>query len=135
MKEAKKLKHPSEEGLILYHYAEAEGPSRAVVTEHMAVCEPCRALYRKLQAVLAAADVVEAPARGEDFEAEVWRRLVPRLASCLAGIALAALLGLPGWSGRSRLWAPVGAVVAVDRSGGRGISSRTLLAGPTPAPA
>ena len=108
MKDVRKVKHPSEEELILYHYAEAGGPPRAVVTEHMAVCEPCRTRYRKLQAVLAAADVVEAPARSADFEDEVWRRLVPHLE---AGESL--------WQrffaghGARRLWAPVGAVVAV----------------------
>jgi len=108
MKDVRKVKHPSEEELLLYHYAEAGGPPRAAVTEHMAVCEPCRTRYRILQAVLAAADVVEAPARSEDFEDEVWRRLVPRLE---AGESL--------WqrffagSGGRRLWAPVGAVVAV----------------------
>jgi hypothetical protein len=108
MKDVRKVKHPSEEELLLYHYAEAGGPPRAAVTEHMAVCEPCRTRYRILQAVLAAADVVEAPARSEDFEDEVWRRLVPRLE---AGESL--------WqrffagSGARRLWAPVGAVVAV----------------------
>jgi len=75
------MKHPSEEELILYHYAEAGGPPRAVVTEHLAACESCRARYGQIEAVLAAADVVESPALGEDFEAEVWRRLVPRLES------------------------------------------------------
>ena len=79
MKEVRKVKHPSEEELILYHYAEAGGPPRAMVAEHMAACEPCRARYWKLEAVLAAAEVVEWPALGEDFEAQVWRRLVPHL--------------------------------------------------------
>jgi hypothetical protein len=104
----RKVKHPSEEELILYHYAEAGGPPRAVVTEHMAVCEPCRTRYRKLQAVLAAADVVEVPARSEDFEDEVWRRLVPRLE---AGESL--WQRFVAGRGARRLWAPVGAVVAV----------------------
>jgi hypothetical protein len=73
------MKHPSEEELILYHYGEAEGPAREVMAEHMTACDPCRARYRQLEAVLAAANVVEWPALREDFEAEVWRRLLPRL--------------------------------------------------------
>ena len=108
MKDVRKMKHPSEEELILYHYAEAGGPPREVITEHMAVCEPCRTRYRKLQAVLAAADVDEAPARSEDFEDEVWRRLVPRLE---AGESLWQRFFVG--SGARRLWVPVGAVVAV----------------------
>ncbi len=75
------VKHPSEEELILYHYAEAGGPPRASLTEHLGACESCRARYQRLAAVLGAADVVEPPALGEDFEAEVWRRLVPHLES------------------------------------------------------
>ena len=75
------MKHPTEEDLILYHYAETGGPPRAVVAEHLAACERCRDRYRQIESVLAAADVVEPPDLGEDFEAEVWRRLVPRLES------------------------------------------------------
>jgi hypothetical protein len=110
MKDVRKMKHPSEEELILYHYAEAGGPPRAVVTEHIAVCEPCRTRYRKLQAVLAAADVVEVPARSEDFEDEVWRRLVPRLQAAPQEWLWQRFFA---GSGARRLWAPVGAVVAV----------------------
>jgi hypothetical protein len=108
MKEVRKVKHPSEEELILYHYAEAGGPPRAVLAEHMAACEPCRARYRKLEAVLAATDVVESPARGEDFEAEVWRRLVPRLESAPPESFWQRFFA--GYRA-SRLWVPVGAMV------------------------
>jgi len=110
MKDVRKVKHPSEEELLLYHYAEAGGPPRAVVTEHMEVCEPCRTRYRELQAVLAAAEVVEAPARSEDFEDEVWRRLVPRLEAAPQESLWQRFFAGPG---APRLWAPVGAVVAV----------------------
>jgi hypothetical protein len=108
MKEVRKVKHSTEEELILYYYAEAGGPPRNVITEHLGACEPCRTRYRELQAVLAAADVVEAPARSEDFEDEVWRRLVPRLEA-----------GESFWQrffagpGTPRLWAPVVAVAVL----------------------
>ena len=108
MKDVRKMKHPSEEELILHYYAEVGGPPRAVIMEHLAVCEPCRTRYRKLQAVLAAADLVEAPAPSEDFEDEIWRRLVPRLA---AGESLwQRFFASPG---ARRIWAPVVAGVAV----------------------
>jgi hypothetical protein len=75
------VKHPSEEELILYHYAEPGGPPRDALKEHLADCESCRTRYRQLEAVLTAVNVVESPEPGEDFEAEVWRRLAPRLES------------------------------------------------------
>ncbi|HMD96511.1 MAG TPA: hypothetical protein VKM93_04155 [Terriglobia bacterium] len=114
MKEVKKLKHLSEPDLILYHYGEAGGSSRAVVAEHMSVCGPCRALYRNLQAVLAAADVVEVPARSEAYEAEVWQRLAPRLA--VASPEGAWQRFVEHFRGRvwtPQVWAPVGGVAAV----------------------
>jgi len=111
MKDVRKVTHSTEEELILYYYAEAGGPPRDVITEHMGACEPCRTRYRNLQAVLAAADEVKAPARNEDFEDEVWRRLVPRLEA-----------GESFWQRffagprAPRLWAPVVAVVAVTNA-------------------
>ena len=110
MKNVQKLKHPSEEELILYHYAEAGGPPRAVVAEHMAVCEPCRTRYRRLEAVLDSANVVEPPALGEDFEAEVWRRLVPRLEAAPPESLWQRVVG---GHGLRQFWAPVVAVAAV----------------------
>jgi anti-sigma factor RsiW len=110
MEGVRKVRHPSEEELILYHYGEAGGLPRVVVAEHMAACEPCRARYQKLEAVLVAADGVELPALDEDFEAKVWRRLVPHLDSAppesfwqrfFAGFRA------------SRFLAPVGAAVGV----------------------
>jgi hypothetical protein len=114
MKEVKRLKHVSEEDLILYHYGEAGGSSRAVVAEHMSVCGPCRALYRNLQAVLAAADVVEVPARSEAYAVEVWQRLAPRLAAASPEWfwqRFVEYLRERVWA--PRIWAPIGAVAAV----------------------
>jgi len=104
------VKHPSEEDLILYHYAEAGGPPRASLTEHLAACESCRAHYQRLAAVLGAADVVELPALGENFEAEVWRRLVPRLESIAPESFWQRFLG--GFRA-SRFLVPAGAVALV----------------------
>ena len=114
MKEVKKVKHLSEEDLILYHYGEWGGPSRAVVAEHMSVCGPCRSVYRDLQAVLAAADVVEVPARSEAYEAEVWQRLAPSLAAASPeGFWLRFVEHLRGCMWSPGIWAPIGATAAV----------------------
>ena len=104
------VKHASEEELILYHYAEAGGPARASLAEHLAVCESCRTRYQRLAAILGAADVVEAPALGENFEAEVWRRLVPHLEAAAPETFWQRFLGA---FRASRLSAPAGAVALV----------------------
>jgi len=104
------VKHPSEEDLILYHYAEAGGPPRASLTEHLGACESCRARYERLAAILGAADVVEPPALGENFEAEVWRRLVPRLGNALPETFWQRFFGD---FRASRVLAPAGAVALV----------------------
>jgi hypothetical protein len=74
-------KHATEEELILHYYAEAGGSQRDLLADHLGRCEACHSRYQRLEAVLKAADVAEAPALGENFEAEVWRRLVPHLES------------------------------------------------------
>jgi hypothetical protein len=106
----RKVKHPSEEELILYHYAEAGGPPRASLAEHLAACESCRARYQRLAAILGAADLVELPALGENFEAEVWRRLAPRLESVAPETFWQRFLGV---FRTSRFLAPAGAVALV----------------------
>jgi len=63
----------------MYHYADAGGPPRRDLAEHLATCESCRSHYQRLEWVLKAADEVEPPELSEGFEAEVWRRLVPHL--------------------------------------------------------
>jgi hypothetical protein len=66
--------HPSEEDLVLHHYAES-GPG---VAAHLSACAECatrlEALRRDLRAVPG-----EVPERGEDYGAQVWARLEPRL--------------------------------------------------------
>ena len=104
------VKHPSEEELILYHYAEVGGPPRGSLTGHLAACESCRSRYQRLAAILGAADVVEPPAPGENFEAEVWRRLVPHLETAVPETFWQRFLG--GFRA-SRVLAPAGAVALV----------------------
>jgi hypothetical protein len=110
LEKVRNVKHPSEEELIFYHYADPGGPPRASLAEHLATCESCRARYRRLQSVLAAADVIESPEPGDDFEAKVWRRLVPHLESVGPETFWQRLLG--GFR-PSRILAPAGAMALV----------------------
>jgi len=105
-----KVTHPSEEELILYHYAETGETARVGLTEHLVECESCRERYQRLESVLRVTDVVEPPARGENFEAEVWRRLVPRLETAVPDTFWQRFLG--AFRGSSLL-APAGAVALV----------------------
>ena len=72
------MNHPSEEQLVHFHYGDAPDPVE--VGEHLAVCESCRANYQALQRVLAALDTMPVPEREENYGAEVWRQLGPRIA-------------------------------------------------------
>jgi hypothetical protein len=71
------MKHLTEEQLILYEYGEAVDHEE--IGQHLALCEQCRAERDALASVLSAADITSAPQRSEDYGAEVWRRLEPRL--------------------------------------------------------
>ncbi len=72
-----RMKHPTEDQLILYHYGEGGGHSR--VEQHLLGCESCRAAYQTLERVLAAVSAAPVPERGDAYGAEVWQRLKPRL--------------------------------------------------------
>ena len=71
------MKHLSEEQLILYRYGEAEGSEE--ISRHLAACEQCRAERDALAALLSAVDIASVPERSENYGAEVWRQLEPRL--------------------------------------------------------
>ena len=71
--------HLSEEELILHYYGEEGDPFGA--EQHLEQCEECRAHYGCLQRVLNVVDTLPVPARGEEYGAEVWRRIEGRLPS------------------------------------------------------
>jgi hypothetical protein len=71
------MNHPNEEQLVLYYYGEA-GEGRDV-EEHLASCEICRAAYHGLQRVLNTVDLAPLPPIAEEYGAQVWTRLEPRL--------------------------------------------------------
>jgi len=69
--------HLSEEELVLHHYGE---PGRDDAPAHLDACAECRGRRDALARDLAVLNV-EAPERGEHYEAELWERLEPRLAA------------------------------------------------------
>src|SRR5438105_14175683 len=71
------MKHMTEEELIAYR--EGVAAQRAVVAQHLAACEECRAELERIEAVLAALDTLPVPNPGDDYSGHVWRQIGPRL--------------------------------------------------------
>ncbi|PYM12303.1 MAG: hypothetical protein DME18_11795 [Verrucomicrobia bacterium] len=76
------MNHLTEEQLILHHYGEAEG--RGLIASHLQVCESCRTRYQALQRVIEAVNTLTVPPRAENYGAEIWRQLCPRIARTAA---------------------------------------------------
>ena len=72
------MKHMTEEELIAYREGVAE--QRALISQHLAACEECRAELERIEAVLAALDTLPVPNPGADYGRQVWRAIAPRLA-------------------------------------------------------
>jgi hypothetical protein len=71
------MKHMTEEELIAYREGVVE--QRAAISEHLAVCEECRAELERIEAVLAALDTLPVPDPGADYGRRVWQQIAPRL--------------------------------------------------------
>lgn len=71
------MKHMTEEELITYK--EGVAAQRAVIAQHLAACEECRAELERIEAVLAALDTLPVPNPGDDFGRHVWQQIAPRL--------------------------------------------------------
>ena len=65
--------HFTQEELISIYYGEASPGA------HFDECDQCRAEYSRLAEVLDSVRSVPTPARPDDYGAEVWRRIEPRL--------------------------------------------------------
>ena len=76
------MKHPTQEQLVLFYYGEAR--ERVTLEEHLAGCQACAAAYRDLQRFLAQMEAT-VPERGEEYPAQVWARLRPRLSEARPG--------------------------------------------------
>ncbi len=70
------MKHLDEAQLAALYYGEAGTGER----EHMAGCDGCRLAYQELASVLDQVDL-PVPERGEEYGAQVWRRVSPKLES------------------------------------------------------
>jgi len=69
----------TEEQLVLHYYGE---PGDSLEAErHIEECAQCRALYASFQRVLNVVASDPVPERGEDYGAEVWRRIEAKLPS------------------------------------------------------
>lgn len=71
------MNHPSHDDLVLHYYGESADPE--ALETHVAACPECRAAFESLRTAMSAVATDEAPARGEDYGAQVWQRLEPRL--------------------------------------------------------
>jgi hypothetical protein len=68
------MKHLTQEELVLFYYGEGEGAAA-----HLHECESCRREYQALQRTLNAVDSLPIPERVPGYEAQVWRRVSPKL--------------------------------------------------------
>jgi hypothetical protein len=114
------MKHMTEEELIAYK--EGVAAERAVIAQHLAACEECRAELERIEAVLAALDTLPVPNPGDDYGRHVWQQIAPRLPErparwwqewfepkrlgTLAGVA--ALLAIAFFAGRITKRGPTG---------------------------
>ena len=71
------MNHMTEEELIAYR--EGVAAQRAVIAEHLAACEECRAELERIEAVLAALDTLPVPHPGDNYGRHVWQQIAPRL--------------------------------------------------------
>ena len=102
------MNHLSEEDFVSQYYGEPTMDETAV---HLATCEVCSARFGELQRVLNSLGDGAVPERGEDYGAQVWAQIRPRLAGSPARVtnwrawgAIAAMfaLGVVGYlAGRS----------------------------------
>jgi len=70
------MKHLSQEDLVLHYYAEGG----AKISEHIGECPECHANFEQLSRSLSAISLPEPPLRGENYGAEVWNGIRPKLA-------------------------------------------------------
>lgn len=70
------MNHIDENGLVMHYYGDDD---RRAVAAHLAECERCRERFSALTDDLAALTAAEVPERGEDYGAQVWARIAPRL--------------------------------------------------------
>lgn len=71
------MTHFNEDDLTLYFYGECR--RRDAVERHLHECAVCSALYQEIADTLAMVATPETPVRGDEYGAEVWTRLRPKI--------------------------------------------------------
>jgi hypothetical protein len=138
------MNHVDEDRLIAFVLEDADPGTRVEVDAHLAACESCRNDAAEVRRVLRAAASDGVPERTEDYGAEVWARLEPRLpvaaprrmgwadvrpwlaAAAVALLAVAAFVA-GRWSGPPR-HSVRGSAAVVASSDPRAIRERVVLA-------
>ena len=69
------MNHLSQDDLVLHYY----GEGGAGAAKHIAECSECQANYEQFSSMLSAITLPEPPPRGEDYGAEVWSKIGPKL--------------------------------------------------------
>lgn len=78
------MTHVAEDQLIAFVLDDVEPAGREAVQAHLAECEACRAEAAALRETLEAASAQAVPERGDDYGAQVWARLEPKLGTRVA---------------------------------------------------
>ena len=73
------MTHVAEDHLIAFVLDDVEPAERQTVQAHLEQCEACRAEAAALRETLEAASAQPVPERGDDYGADVWARLEPKL--------------------------------------------------------
>jgi hypothetical protein len=73
------MPHPEDDELVMHAYG--EGDDAAAVEAHLATCAGCRERLADLRRDLSTMSAIEVPERGDDYGAQVWARLQPKLAT------------------------------------------------------
>lgn len=87
--------HPDEETLTLHGLGADDGPERARVRRHLAVCADCREQLEEIRATLALVAAAPAPPAPDGFERVMWARVSARLQPALRPPGWRAWFSLP----------------------------------------
>jgi hypothetical protein len=73
------MTHIADDDLIAYALDDVEAGTRGAIAAHLETCAACRASLDEIGATLAIAERAGVPERGDEYGAEVWTRLEPKL--------------------------------------------------------
>lgn len=99
------MRHLTEEELVLRHFGEPELP--AVLDAHLEECAPCQDALASLRRDLEAVPVPDPPHRGDEYGAQVWARLQPRLAADPRVVVVDPVLARRRPGAVRRAWVPL----------------------------